>query len=198
MQYLMLCQLDRLLIICCNNKYMHNLLCVCVCIFVCARALCVCVCICVCVCARVCACICVCMCVSVCVCVESNKKQTAQSKLHQHTALPTNALTLVSGEVALKLVGGVASQVDVVVVVSVGPQERQHEVGVDRTMEDGVQSLVGGSRPYWMEHTPSPMGKEQRTVVRHLSEVAEWLSPVNPSDGGQKKAYLKNIETKKW
>ena len=40
-----------------------------------------------------------------------------------------------------------------------------------------------GSRPYWMEHTPSPMGKEQRTVVRHLSEVTEWLIPVNPSDG---------------
>ena len=58
--------------------------------------------------------------------------------------MPTNTLTLASGEVALKLVGGVASQVDVVVVVSVGPQERQGELGVDRTMGDGVQSLAGG------------------------------------------------------
>ena len=62
----------------------------------------------------------------------------------KHTALPTNPLTLVSSEVVLKLVGGVASQVHVVVVVSVGPQERQGEVGVDRTTDDGVQSLVGG------------------------------------------------------
>ena len=58
--------------------------------------------------------------------------------------MPTNPFTLASGEVALKLVGGVASQVDEVVVVSIGLQERQSKVGVDRTMEDGVQDLVGG------------------------------------------------------
>ena len=48
-----------------------------------------------------------------------------------------------------------------------------------------------GSRPYWMEHTPSSMGKEQRTVVRHLSEVTEWVIPVNPSDGGRRKHIRK-------
>ena len=58
--------------------------------------------------------------------------------------MPTNTLTLASGEVALKLVGGVDSQVDVAVVVSVGPQDRQGEVGVERTMEDGVHILIGG------------------------------------------------------
>ena len=74
-----------------------------------------------------------------------SNKYTTDAKKHSATlTLPTNPLTLASGEVALKLVGGVTSQVDVVVVVSVGPQERQGEVGVDRTMEDGVQSLVGG------------------------------------------------------
>ena len=58
--------------------------------------------------------------------------------------MPTNPLTQASVEVALKLVGGVDSQVDVVVVVGVGPQERQREVRVDRTMNDSVLSLIGG------------------------------------------------------
>ena len=47
------------------------------------------------------------------------------------------------------------------------------------------------SWPYWMEQTPSSMGKEQRTVVRHLSKVTEWLIPVNPSDEGRKKYIRK-------
>ena len=54
-----------------------------------------------------------------------------------------------------------------------------------------------GSRPYWMEHTTSPIGKEQRTVVRHLSEVTEWLSPVNPSDGGRTKYIRKHRDKEK-
>ena len=61
--------------------------------------------------------------------------------------------TFSSGEVALILIHNVGSQVvlsdvdsqvDVVVVVSVGLQVRQGEVGVERTMEDWVQSLDGG------------------------------------------------------
>ena len=61
--------------------------------------------------------------------------------------------TFSSGEVALILIHSVGSQVvlsdvdsqvDVVVVVSVGLQVRQSEVGVERTMEDGVLSLDGG------------------------------------------------------
>ena len=67
-------------------------------------------------------------------------------QLHEHTALPTNTLTLASGEVALKLVGGIDSQVNVVVVVSVGLQERQREVGVNRTTKSWVQNWVGGIR----------------------------------------------------
>ena len=39
-----------------------------------------------------------------------------------------------------------------------------------------------GSRPYWMIHTPSSMGKEHRTVAKHLSEFTEWLTSVNPSN----------------
>ena len=58
-----------------------------------------------------------------------------------------------------------------------------------RTMKSIV--WMEGSRPYWMEHIPSPMGKEQRTVVRHLSELTEWLIPVNPSDGGRTKYIRK-------
>ena len=58
---------------------------------------------------------------------KNHEQQNTQLMCRKHLAtltLPTNPLTLASGEVALKLVGEVASQVDVVVVISVGPQER--------------------------------------------------------------------------
>ena len=62
-----------------------------------------------------------------------------------------------------------------------------------RKMASGV--WMEGSRPYWMEHTPSSMEKEQRTVVRHLSELTEWLIPVNPSDGGRNHIGMRNMES---